>query len=90
MAGALVASGATLSLAVHPWFGLVPLLIGSGLLFSAVTDTCTLGLLLSWLPYNRPASCDVAGMVAALKTGLAPVSANPRTNAPGGDASCAS
>ena len=70
VAGGLVASGALLALAVQPWFALLPALVGSGLVFASVTDTCALGMLLSRLPYNRPATCDVGAMVAALKAGL--------------------
>lgn len=71
-AGALVAVGALLALAFSPWFALLPALVGGGLVFAGVTDTCGLGLLLSRLPHNRRASCDVGAMVAALKAGLEP------------------
>ena len=90
VAGTLVASGALLALAQNPWFALVPAIVGSGLVFSGVTDTCGLGLLLSRLPYNRPASCDVGAMVAALKAGLEPSAAErSRLSASPGNASCA-
>jgi rhodanese-related sulfurtransferase len=72
-AGSLAAVGAVLALAFNSWFALMPALIGSGLVYAGITDTCTLGMLLGRLPYNR-SSCDVGAMVAALKTGLAPVS----------------
>ncbi|MGC4790502.1 rhodanese-like domain-containing protein [Micromonospora sp. DT178] len=41
-------------------------LIGAGLTFAAVTDTCALGMLLGRLPYNRGASCDVETVVGRL------------------------
>ncbi|MBQ1073125.1 rhodanese-like domain-containing protein [Micromonospora sp. C31] len=41
-------------------------LIGAGLTFAAVTDTCALGMLLGRLPYNRGASCDVDTLVGRL------------------------
>jgi rhodanese-related sulfurtransferase len=71
-AGALAATGALLALLVNPLFALVPALVGSGLVFAGVTDTCALGLLLARLPYNRAASCDVHAMVAALRSGARP------------------
>lgn len=72
-AGALAASGGILALALHPLFALLPAFVGSGLVFAGVTDTCGMAMLLSRLPYNRPATCDVSAMVEALKTGSAPV-----------------
>jgi rhodanese-related sulfurtransferase len=71
-AGAIAALGAILALAVNPLFAVVPAFVGSGLVFAGLTDNCALALVLSRLPYNRPASCDVDAMVAALKTGAAP------------------
>ncbi|MEU7995903.1 rhodanese-like domain-containing protein [Micromonospora sp. NPDC049060] len=41
-------------------------LIGAGLTFAAVTDTCAMGMLLGRLPYNRGASCDVQTVVGRL------------------------
>ncbi|HEX6066126.1 MAG TPA: rhodanese-like domain-containing protein [Longimicrobiales bacterium] len=72
VAGGLVLAGALLALLVHPWWAVVPLFVGSGLLFAGVTDTCGMALMLSHLPYNRAASCDVDAMVHALKSGAAP------------------
>lgn len=72
-AGALAASGGLLALVLNPLFALLPLLMGSGLVFAGITDTCGMAMLLSRLPYNRPASCDVEAMVRALKTGAEPV-----------------
>jgi rhodanese-related sulfurtransferase len=41
--------------------------VGAGLVFASVTDTCTMGLLLSKLPYNRrQPSCDMPAVVAAI------------------------
>jgi rhodanese-related sulfurtransferase len=68
-AGAIVAIGAVLALAVHPLFAIVPAVIGSGLVFAGITNTCMLGMLLARLPYNRPAGCDVGAMVRALLAG---------------------
>lgn len=72
-AGALAGAGGLLALTVNPLFALLPLLMGSGLVFAGVTDSCGLAMLLAKLPYNRPATCDVEAMVGALKAGAAPV-----------------
>lgn len=74
-AGSLAALGALLALLallVNPMFALLPAFVGSGLVFAGVTDTCGMAMLLSRLPYNRPATCDVEAMVYALKTGGPP------------------
>lgn len=68
-AGALAATGGVLAALVDPLFGLLPAFVGGGLVFAGLTDTCGMGLLLAKLPYNRPASCDVAAMVRALSDG---------------------
>ena len=73
VAGSLAATGGLLALTLNPWFALLPLFVGSGLVFAGVTDTCGMALLLSRLPYNATVSCDVPAMVQALKTGSAPV-----------------
>jgi rhodanese-related sulfurtransferase len=72
IAGGLSAIGGLLALAVSPWFAIVPLLVGGGLVFAGVTDTCGMALVLSRLSYNAAASCDVPAMVQALKHGAAP------------------
>ena len=77
-AGAMAAVGGAFALLVNPFFALVPLLVGSGLVFAGVTDSCTLGMLLGRLPYNRPPSCDVPAMVRALATGVAPAGTGAR------------
>jgi hypothetical protein len=71
-AGSLAALGGVLALLVNPLFALLPAFVGSGLVFAGVTDTCGMAMLLSRLPYNRPATCDVAAMVLALKNGSQP------------------
>lgn len=71
-AGSLAALGAVLALLINPLFALLPAFVGSGLVFAGVTDTCGMAMLLSKLPYNRPATCDVAAMVLALQNGTAP------------------
>jgi rhodanese-related sulfurtransferase len=45
--------------------------IGAGLAIAALTNTCTMGMLLSKLPYNRGASCDLDTVVNQLRSGVA-------------------
>jgi rhodanese-related sulfurtransferase len=68
-AGLLSATGAFLALLISPWFAAIPAFVGSGLVFSGLTDTCTMGMLLARLPYNRVSACDVATVVQALRAG---------------------
>lgn len=72
-AGFLAALGGLLALTVNPLWALLSVFIGSGLVFAGVTDTCGLAMVLSRLPYNRPATCDVDAMVRALTNGTPPV-----------------
>jgi rhodanese-related sulfurtransferase len=71
-AGGMAAAGALLALLVNPLFALLPAFVGSGLVFAGVTDACGMAMLLSRLPYNRPATCDVEAMVQALRRGSRP------------------
>jgi hypothetical protein len=40
--------------------------VGGGLTVAALTDACAMGMLLSRLPYNRGAGCDIDSVVAQL------------------------
>lgn len=51
-AGLLVLTGVLLSL-ISPWFILLSGVIGTGLTFSAVTDTCGMGMMLARMPWNQ-------------------------------------
>ncbi len=51
--GAVSTTGSVLAMAVHPYFALVPLMMGAGLLFAGFSGTCGLALLLAWMPWNR-------------------------------------
>ncbi|MCC6744009.1 MAG: DUF2892 domain-containing protein [Acidobacteria bacterium] len=59
VAGLLVLTGVLLSVLVWQPFIWMAGFIGGGLVFAAVTDTCTMGLLLSKMPWNAvgPPSC---------------------------------
>ena len=52
-AGSLVLVGVVLGLLVHPAFFALSAFIGAGLVFSGVTDTCGMGMMLSKMPWNR-------------------------------------
>ena len=60
-AGSLVLLGVLLGWLVHPAFVGLSALIGAGLVFAGVTDTCGMGLLLARMPWNQvqdsPAEC---------------------------------
>lgn len=71
-AGSLAALGGILAIVMNPLFALVPAFVGSGLVFAGITNTCGMALVLARLPYNRPATCDVAAMVRALTSGDPP------------------
>lgn len=77
VAGFLSATGAVLALLVSPWFAAIPAVVGSGLLFAGLTDTCAMAMLLTRLPYNRVSTCDVASAVRALRTGQTSATASP-------------
>jgi rhodanese-related sulfurtransferase len=51
--GVLSATGAALALALNPWFALVPLVMGCGLLFAGLTGFCGLALVLAKMPWNN-------------------------------------
>ncbi|MGB2750570.1 MAG: rhodanese-like domain-containing protein [Pyrinomonadaceae bacterium] len=60
-AGLFVLSGVLLSLFVSPYLLLLTAFVGAGLMFSALTDTCGMGMVLAKMPWNKaPASCEPA------------------------------
>jgi rhodanese-related sulfurtransferase len=58
-AGSLVVLGAALSW-FHPAFVGLSALVGAGLIFAGVTDTCGMGMLLARMPWNRAKGPDSA------------------------------
>ena len=58
VAGGLVLAGVLASRLLHPRAVLLAGGIGAGLTASALTDTCTMGQMLSALPYNRGTQTD--------------------------------
>ncbi len=55
--GFVSALGSLLALTVHPFFALMPLVMGSGLMFAGLTGICGLALILAKMPWNKSASC---------------------------------
>ncbi len=51
--GTLSIAGAGLALAVNPWFAILPLFLGCGLVFAGITGTCGMALMLARMPWNR-------------------------------------
>jgi hypothetical protein len=64
VAGALAGVGGALAVAGSRWFGLVPMLVGAGLVYAGLTDRCGMAMLLGRLPYNRSAA-EPSGTCAA-------------------------
>lgn len=66
-AGSFVLLGALLGYFVHPYLIGISAFIGAGLVFSGVTDTCGMGMILARMPWNQvgeatehsDASCSV-------------------------------
>lgn len=55
VAGALVVVGTLLAAIVSAWWLILPGVVGAGLVFAGVTNTCGMGMLLAKLPWNRRA-----------------------------------
>ena len=55
-AGSLVLIGAVLGYFVHPYLIALAAFVGAGLVFSGVTDTCGMGMLLARMPWNQARS----------------------------------
>lgn len=52
-AGSLVVLGAVLGWLVHPGFIGLSAFVGAGLVFSGITNTCGMGMILARMPWNR-------------------------------------
>ncbi|MCX7666931.1 MAG: rhodanese-like domain-containing protein [Gemmataceae bacterium] len=52
-AGSLVFLGGLLSLLVSEWFAILPAMVGCGLVFAGITNTCGMGMLLARMPWNQ-------------------------------------
>ncbi|BAY22493.1 rhodanese-like protein [Calothrix sp. NIES-2100] len=54
--GSSVVIGTLLGVFISPWFLLLSGVMGAGLIYSGITDTCILGMMLAKLPYNQRSS----------------------------------
>jgi len=65
-AGSLVVIGVVLSLLLHPYFIALSAFVGAGLVFAAVTDTCTMAMMLAKMPWNKSigAACETTSQKA--------------------------
>ncbi len=52
-AGLLVLLGVVLSFVFYPMFLILPGIVGTGLIFAAVTDTCGMAMVLARMPWNQ-------------------------------------
>jgi hypothetical protein len=61
-AGLLAVTGVVLGALISPYLYLLSAFVGGGLMFSALTDTCGMGMVLARMPWNKaPASsCEPA------------------------------
>jgi rhodanese-related sulfurtransferase len=66
VAGSIVLTAVLISVAV-PGTQWIAAAMGAGLTVAALTNTCAMGLLLSKLPYNRGARCDLDTIVGHLR-----------------------
>ena len=51
--GSLVVIGSALAVWGHPYWAALPGLMGAGLVFSGITDTCAMGSCLARMPWNQ-------------------------------------
>lgn len=60
-AGLFVLTGILLGAFVSPYLYILSAFVGGGLMFSALTDTCGMGMLLARMPWNKaPVTCEQA------------------------------
>lgn len=57
-AGSLVLIGALLGYFAHPYWIALSGLVGAGLVFAGLTDSCGMGMLLARMPWNRVPGAD--------------------------------
>ncbi|WP_031522166.1 rhodanese-like domain-containing protein [Streptomyces sp. NRRL F-5123] len=66
-ASLIILLGLALGFFVHPAFLLLSAGICGGLIFSALTDTCGMAVVLGKLPHNRPRAADLDATLARLR-----------------------
>ncbi len=68
VAGLFVVTSVVLAFTVHPSWALVGGAVGAGLLFSGVTDTCGMALLLARMPWNQSRVTNTHAEIARIKS----------------------
>jgi rhodanese-related sulfurtransferase len=69
-AGLIVLTGVILGYLLTPYLFILSGLVGAGLVFSAATDTCAMGMLLARMPWNKaPVACETPAGEAGLTRG---------------------
>jgi rhodanese-related sulfurtransferase len=64
-AGLFVLTGLLLGSLITPYLYILSAFIGAGLVFSAATDTCAMGMMLARMPWNKaPVACEPAKPVS--------------------------
>jgi len=64
-AGLIVLTGVLLGVLLSPYLILLSAFVGGGLMFSAATDTCAMGMVLARMPWNKaPTACDTPARLA--------------------------
>jgi hypothetical protein len=58
--GFLTGLGGLLALTVNKFFAIIPLVVGSGLLFAGLTGFCGLAQVLAKMPWNKTSNCNSA------------------------------
>ena len=66
VAGALALTGTVLAMAINPQWIALSGIVGAGLLFAAITDTCGMAFVLARMPWNRSRTTDVHSEVKRL------------------------
>jgi rhodanese-related sulfurtransferase len=64
IAGSLTVLGSLLAWLVHPWFLVVPTVMGAGLAHAGLTDSCLMGQFLARMPWNQAGDAEPACAVA--------------------------
>lgn len=57
-AGLLVFLGTSFSIMISPLFIVIPIIVGLGLMFSGITDTCGMARVLAYMPWNSQSCCN--------------------------------
>lgn len=64
-AGTLVLVGSALAYFAHPYWIALPGLVGAGLVFAGITDSCGMGMLLARMPWNQAPNSDANSLTSA-------------------------